>query len=141
MFLLLTNAKRIMAGHVLALAYLFCVLAPGMALGFGSSAPWLQHDLKPAAAAHQHDHSAQDFSHAHGAVDGDHRADGTGDTGHQHDGKAGAGPCCAMLCLSAMAADLPAIAKPAQPKSVRVAENYRRLPDKMPAQRYRPPIA
>jgi hypothetical protein len=46
-----------------------------------------------------------------------------------------------MLCLSTMAAELPSIAKPSQPKSVRVAENYRRLPDKTPSRLYRPPIA
>jgi len=132
----MTNTKRILAGRVIALLYLFCVFAPGAMLALGGAAPWLAKDLKLAVAAHAHDHS----SHQHGDAQDAHEP-GAGNTGHQHDGTASAGPCCAMLCLSAIAADLPAIVKPTQPKSVRVAENYRRLPDNTPARLYRPPIA
>jgi hypothetical protein len=60
---------------------------------------------------------------------------------HQHDGKTSPGPCCAMLCLSAIAADPPAIAKPSQPISLCVARNFQRLPGKAPPLLYRPPIA
>ena len=62
-------------------------------------------------------------------------------TKHQHDGKGSPGPCCAMLCVSAIAADLPAVAKPLQPISLCVAENFQRLPGNAPPLLYRPPIA
>ena len=60
---------------------------------------------------------------------------------HEHDGKGAMGPCCAMLCVSAIAADLPAIAKPSQPISLCVSENFQHLPGKAPPLLFRPPIA
>jgi hypothetical protein len=135
MFVRLTRRNRVKAGWFVALLYLFCVIAPGVALALGSAAPCFANDLKP-SAAQAHDHSAHQHGDAHAA-----HQPGAGDSQHKHDGTASAGPCCAMLCLSTMAADLPSIAKPAQPKAVRVAENYRRLPDKAPPRHYKPPIA
>jgi len=46
-----------------------------------------------------------------------------------------------MLCLSAIAADLPAIAKPSQPISVCSFADFQRLPNEAPGRLYRPPIA
>ena len=46
-----------------------------------------------------------------------------------------------MLCLSAIPANLPDIANPPQPISVRISESYQRLPGKAPPLLYRPPIA
>jgi len=46
-----------------------------------------------------------------------------------------------MLCVSAIAADLPAVAKPVQPVSVSISENFQRLPGEAPPLLYRPPIA
>ncbi len=66
---------------------------------------------------------------------------GSGDFKHKHDGKTSPGPCCAMLCLSAMTADLPSIAKPTQPISTSVSEIYQRLHDTAPPLPYRPPNA
>ncbi|WP_249791182.1 hypothetical protein [Bradyrhizobium sp. SRL28] len=60
---------------------------------------------------------------------------------HQHDDKGSPAPCCAMLCVSAIAVDPPALAKPVQPISLCVAENFQRLPGKAPPLLYRPPIA
>jgi hypothetical protein len=59
---------------------------------------------------------------------------------HQHDGKGSAGPCCAVLCVSAIAADPPAVAKPSQPMSTCVSENVQRLPGEAPPRLFRPPI-
>jgi hypothetical protein len=60
-------------------------------------------------------------------------------TQHHHDGKAG--PCCAMMCVSALPADLPGIAKPLQPISACAPEIVVSLHSAAPPQRYRPPIA
>lgn len=135
MFVRLTRHGRIRAGWFVALLYLFCVVAPGAALALGSAAPWLAHDLKPGIAAHDH-YAAQQHRDAHA----DHRSGAGGSHHHEQDGTS-KGPCCAMLCLSTMAADLPSIAKPSQPVSVRAAESFRRLPDKAPSRLYKPPIA
>ena len=145
MFIRLTRPVRAKAGWFVALLYLFCVLAPGVALAVGDAASCLVHQIRTAAAAHVHEavqpEHADTASHEHGEIH-QHRAD-TGNapqehTKHQHDGK---GPCCAMLCVSAIAADLPAIAKPVPPISLCVAENFQRLPGKAPPLLYRPPIA
>ena len=133
MFVRLTSLKRIWAGRLIASVYLLCILAPGAALAIGSPAPWLPTETKPAAVTHMHD--AAGASHQHS-----HKAD-VGGARHHHHGKTSPGPCCAMLCLSAIPTDLPAIAKPSQPMSVCVSEDYQRLPGKAPPLLYRPPIA
>lgn len=133
MFTSLTKRMRAKAGWFIALLYLFCVIAPGVALALGDAA-----DCLPTSVTAMHDHSAHDHAHAKGAM---HTAADAGEPKHQHHGKNAPGPCCAMLCLSAIAADLPLIAKPEQPKAVGVAENYQRLADKAPPRHYRPPIA
>jgi len=148
MFVRLTRPVRAKAGWFVALLYLFCVLAPGVALALGDAASCLMMKVQPTTAAHMHDGAhpmhAAGASHKHGAVH-QHHADATGapqeHTKHQHDGKGSPGPCCAMLCVSAIAADLPAVAKPSQPISLCVAENFQRLPGKAPPLLYRPPIA
>jgi len=141
MFVRLTRPVRAKAGWFVALLYLLCVLAPGAALAVGDAASCLVHQFGTAAATHVHAAAA---SHEHGEIH-QHRAD-PGDapqehTKHRHDGKGTPGPCCAMLCVSAIAADLPAIAKPSQPISLCVAENFQRLRGKAPPLLYRPPIA
>ena len=137
----LTRAARVKAGWFAALLYLFCVLAPGAALALGDAASCLAPEIQATAAAHMHEASPHQHHEAHES----HHADSGNATHepaqHQHDGKASHGPCCAMLCLSAIAAELPAITKPAQPTSACVAENFRRLPGEAPPLLYRPPIA
>ena len=138
MFVRLTRPVRAKAGWFVALLYLFCVLAPGVALALGDAASCLVHQSGMAAAAHVH---AAFASHEHGEIH-QHRADTDNatqeHTKHQHDDK---GPCCAMLCVSAIAADLPAIAKPVPPISLCAFGNFQRLPGKAPPLLYRPPIA
>jgi hypothetical protein len=89
--------------------------------------------MHAASAAHQHGEAHQHHADAGGATH-DHAK-------HQHDGKGTPGPCCAMLCVSAIAADLPAVAKPVPPVSVSISENFQRLRGKAPPLLYRPPIA
>ncbi|WP_245332004.1 hypothetical protein [Bradyrhizobium sp. NAS80.1] len=60
---------------------------------------------------------------------------------HHHDGKGKAGPCCAMMCVSALPADLSAVAKPVQPVSACSPEIVASLHSGPPPLLYRPPIA
>ena len=150
MFVRLTRRKRVKAGWFAALLYLFCVLTPGVALALGDAASCLAHQSGTAAAMHVHEGAQPEHaaSHQH-QMQADrhemHRADTGGATQesaeHQHDGKGSPGPCCAMLCVSAIAADLPAIAKPSPPVSLCVSESFQRLPGEAPPLLYRPPIA
>lgn len=139
MFVRLTGSARAKAGWFVALLYLFCVLAPGAALALGDAASCLVHQSGTAAAAH-----AAAASHEHGEMHQHHADAGNAPqqhTKHEHDGKGSPGPCCAMLCVSAIAAGLPAIAKPSPPVSLCVFGNSQRLPGEAPPLLYRPPIA
>jgi hypothetical protein len=165
MFVRLTKPVRAKAGWFAALLYLFCMLAPGVALAFGDAASCLTAEVQPTAttpmpAAHVH---AAGASHWHGEAHQHHADTGNATPEHaksehgksehakpehakhqhdgQQDGKASHGPCCTLLCLSAIAADLPAIAKPAPSISAAISENFQRLPGKAPPLLYRPPIA
>jgi hypothetical protein len=155
MFVRLTRPMRAKAGWFAALLYLFCVLAPGVALAVGDVASCLVPETQTPAATHMHDgsqgagaahrhHQAQGIQHSgHHADAGDIKHEHSGHEhsghGHGHD-KASPGPCCAMLCVSAIAADLPTVAKPSQPISICVSENFQRLPGEAPPLLYRPPI-
>ncbi|MFG3597883.1 hypothetical protein [Bradyrhizobium sp. RDI18] len=151
MFVRLTRPARAKAGWFVALLYLFCVLAPGVALALGDAASCLMHQPGTAAAAHFHDGAQPEHvaAHQHHEMQTDQHATDHADTGdvmpvpakHQHDGKGSAGPCCAMLCVSAIAADPPAVAKPSQPMSICASKNVQRLPGEAPPRHFRPPIA
>ena len=76
MFVRLTRRKRVKAGWLAALLYLFCVLAPGVALAAGDAASCLVHQLGTAASTHGHDgpqpeHAA---SHQHHEMQADQHA-------------------------------------------------------------------
>jgi hypothetical protein len=151
MFVRLTGPARAKAGWFAALIYLFCVLAPGAALALGDAATCLMHrsDMSattkiqtgvPAehAAAHQH-HAMQPHQHAMRHADAGESVPEP--ARHQHDGKAATGPCCAMLCVSAIASDPPVVIRPSQPMSTYVSVNFRRVPGEAPPLLFRPPIA
>jgi hypothetical protein len=147
MFVRLTRPVRARAGWFVALLYLFCVLAPGVALAVGDAASCLVHRSATHvpdgtqlqhAAPHWH-HEMQADQHAmHHADAGDAIS---GHDKHQHDRKGSPGPCCAMLCASAIAADPPVVAQPVQPISRCISDNLQHLPGKAPPLPYRPPIA
>lgn len=143
------------AGWMAAAVYLLCCLVPGAALALGHGpAPCFSDISQPVtmmpmqaeaagmagmhrdgpphghAAMHVHDHA--DFSDTPPL----HHHDGT-----THDHKASPGPCCAMLCVTALPADLPLMVKPSQPTSLCAAAIGRRAAGKAPPLLYRPPIA
>ena len=141
MLLRLTRSVRIKVGWLTALAYLLCVLAPGAALAFGiGPAPCFGDELPTVLVSSTPMHAGG--AHDHGAMHVHHHADASGAPHkHEHDGKASPGPCCAMLCVTAIPADLPIISKPSQPVSLCVSEVYAGLPGRAPPVLYRPPIA
>lgn len=147
MLVRLTKPVRAKAGWLVALLYLLCVLAPGVALALGDAASCLMTELPASGAAHIQDGAqpvhAASVAPQHGE-EHQHRADAGGATHdhaeHQHGGKGSAGPCCAMLCISAIATDSPAVATPVQPISFCVPEIFQRLPGEAPPLLYRPPI-
>lgn len=133
---------RIKVGRLVALAYLFCVLAPAASLAWGSGpAPCLDDalvaDLVPA-------HHQVLAGHVHGEGSHDHQTaaqDAPAPHHHDHGGKGTVGPCCAMMCVSALPADLPSFAKPHQPVSACAPEIVASLHSAPPPLHYRPPIA
>lgn len=159
MFVGLTRTKRLRAGWLVALAYLFCVLAPtiSFALPGGHATPYCltDEDHVPGVVhvhnegivphvhkdGHVHDHSSVK-THVHAA--GDHHAksvalnDGSAPAKAPHSSD---GQCCGLMCVTALPATLVDVAKPSMPKAVREAESYRKLTDNAPPQRYRPPIS
>ena len=145
MLLRLTRSMRIRVGRIIALAYLFCVLAPAAALAWGSGpAPCLDDallaDLVPVHHEMQAGHVHDGVSHDHAGLHAHHQAAAQdAPAQHHHDGKAG--PCCAMMCVSALPADLPVVAKPLQPISACAPEIVVSLYSAAPPLLYRPPIA
>ena len=139
---------RIRVGRLIALAYLFCVVAPAASLAWGSGpAPCLDDvllaDLVPVhhqvVAGHTHD---GDVTHDHAGMHAHHQT-AAQDTPapHRHDGRGKVGPCCAMMCVSALPADLPSVAKPVLPISACTPEIVASLRSEAPPLLYRPPIA
>lgn len=133
MFLRMTRCIRTWTGWLIALGYLACVLAPGAALALGTGpAPCLDVDVVAAMPMHMHDDGAIHMHHHAGGSDPS--------TAHHHDGKASPGPCCAMMCVSALPGSLPAVLEPSRPVSTCAAETDLSLPGKAPPLLYRPPI-
>lgn len=154
----LTRTQRVKAGWLIALAYLFCVLAPTLsfALPGGHATPYCltDEDHVPGMVhvhhegimhvhkdGHAHHHSGIQ-THADSSADHDVKpvalksdAD-PAKAPHSADGK-----CCGLMCVTALPATLVNVAKPFVPKAVREAESYRKLADSAPPQRYRPPIS
>jgi hypothetical protein len=158
MFVGLTRTQRRRAGWIIALAYLFCVLAPAFSFALPGShavAYCLTDDDHVPGLAHVHSESVVQHVHKDGRVHdhpgpsthvhavGDHHAkpvalsDGSGPAKapHPSDGK-----CCGLICVTALPASEVNVAKPLLPKAIRVSENLRTLRDNAPPRLYRPPI-
>ena len=137
----ITRSFRIWTGWLIALGYLACVLAPGAALALGTGpAPCLDVDFAIAAAPmHNHDGGVM---HDHAMHVHDH-ADGGGPSTahhHDHDGKGSPGPCCTIMCVSALPGALPEVVAPSQPVSTCTVAADLSLPGEAPPLLYRPPI-
>lgn len=144
MLLQMTRRMRIRVGRIIALAYLFCVLAPAAALAWGNGpAPCLGDEVVLAPTHHEMPagHAHGDVMHDHTGMHAHHQMDAQDvPAPHHHDGKGQVGPCCAMMCVSALPADMPGFAKPTQPVSTCAAEIVVHLHSTAPPLLYRPPI-
>lgn len=155
----LTRTRRLRAGWLVALAYLFCVLAPTISFALpGSHAvaycleddddvPGVVHVHNEGIVqhvhenGHAHDHSGVK-SHAHAAAE--HHATSVALNDDSDPAKAPHSPddkCCGLMCVTALPVTLVNVAKPSTPKALCEAERYRKLTDNAPPQRYRPPIS
>ncbi|WP_245334230.1 hypothetical protein [Bradyrhizobium guangdongense] len=147
MLLRLTRSMRIRVGRIIALAYLFCVLSPAASLAWGiGPAPCLDDALlaDPVPAHHQMptSHLLGDVSHEHAGTHAHHQtAAKDAPAPHHHDGKGTVGPCCAMMCVSALPADLPIVTRPLLPGSACAPEIAASLHSSAPPLHDRPPIA
>src|SRR3954462_10303971 len=104
MLLRLTRSMRIRVGRVIALAYLFCVLAPAASLAWGSApAPCrddaLVADRVPVHHQMQAGHTHDGASHDHAGPHAHHQAaaQDVPPAPHHHGGKATAGPGLALM--------------------------------------------
>lgn len=160
MLVRLTRAKRSRAGWFIALAYLFCVLAPTLSFAFpgSQSEPYCLTEDHVSGVVHVHSHHVDGEGmvpvhadgHAHRHFGGQTHADSsaahdvkpaalTSDAGSTKAPHSANGKCCGLMCVTALpAADID-IAKPLSPKVVRVSEKHRKLTDNAPARLYRPP--
>jgi hypothetical protein len=162
MFVGLTRTQRRKAGWFIALAYLFCVMAPTLSFALpGSQAtPYcLTDDDHVPGMVHVHnDHMHSEGpihvhkdgnAHPHSGIEthagssADHDANlvvlksdaGSTKAPHSADGK-----CCGLICVTALPAPmLLAVAHPSVPKVMQASDNHRKLADNSPPQLYRPP--
>ncbi|MDR6660473.1 hypothetical protein J2W51_003043 [Tardiphaga robiniae] len=162
MLVRLTRVQRLRAGWFVALAYLLCVLAPTISFALPGQHPvapcltgesnmaGMVHVNSSASAhmhgdGHAHDHSVAHASAAHSAAahaDGNHALTAIDDaSGPQKVPHSPSGPCCGLMCISALPAPLTDIVTPSVPTVLRVTEGYRAVTDSAPARLYRPPIS
>ncbi len=157
MLLGLTRTQRRKAGWFVALAYLFCVMAPTLSFALpgsqatpycltdGDHVPGMVH-VHSEGVIHVHkdghaDHHSSIQTHAGSSADHDanpvalkNDASST-KTPHSADGK-----CCGLICVTALPAPpLLAVAQPSVPKAIQASDNHRKLADNAPPQLYRPP--
>jgi len=159
MSLWLTRPMRVLAGRLLVLAYLFCVVSPGAAIALGHGPePCL--DEFPAASAVFHEmarqnadrhatadhammpqmHAAHAHHHDHGAsLDDGMQAQHAPAPSHHDHGKM-SGPCCAMMCAVGLTAQLPAMTLPSPLAAARLTTHEQSLPGRTPPRLDRPPI-
>ncbi|MBN9603774.1 MAG: hypothetical protein J0G33_12685 [Afipia felis] len=153
MFVGLTRTKRLRAGRIIALAYLFCVLAPTLSVALPGSqaiAYCLTEGDHVSGLPHVHgEHTAQPVhSQVHDHADaqtgahlaGDHQAKSVATTDGSSPKNSPNEKCCGLMCVTALPAADISIAKPLLPKAVRASENFQKLRDNAPARLYRPPI-
>jgi hypothetical protein len=153
----LTRTRRTTAGRLLALAYLFCVLAPAMSFAFGDGAratPCLTENEHGMGIVHEHASAVAQHVHADGRSR-DHSSPAVASA--PEDGQAAAaaadpdtllldhhkscgGQCCGMACVSALPATVTELVRPTVPQSVCLSTDYQAVADNAPPQRYRPPI-
>lgn len=157
----LTRSKRLRAGRLLTILYLFCVLAPGVSLAFAENrraahcftdgdhrldtvhVPHCSNDVmldvREAGAVHANSPEPIRLSKLSDDDEGKTIVDASAPASHSHEAS---GPqCCGVLCLSALPVAVFGIVEPPVPSFVCNSENYRNVADNAPSRLYRPPIS
>ena len=153
----LTRTRRTTAGRLLALVYLFCVLAPAMSFAFADgarAAPCLTEDEHGRGIVHVHEHGVvaqhvhQDGrTHDHSSLAGASASDDVAAAASDSDSlpldhhKSSGGQCCGMVCVNALPATVTDFVRPIAPRSICLFTDYRAVAANAPPQLYRPPIA
>jgi len=148
-----------LAGRILALAYMLCVLMPAISFAFADgalAAPCLTDPDHVMGVAHVHEAAAGTVQHVHhdGHDHGDHAkaahhgdvfgpakqvADHQAPAGHEH--KDPGAQCCGMVCVSALPATATEFVAPSAPTSRCGSGIYRNVAGNSPPTLYRPPIS
>jgi hypothetical protein len=138
MFTRLNRAWRLRWAGVLAVLYLACVLAPGLAFALGDASR-TAHCLTD-VSAHVH--------HKKGAIDGhahDHAGAASEHNDHQHDDTSGQPSsdqqCCGLFCVTSFTASVTDVEPPALPVAATVTVTEQDVTGNGPGTLYRPPIA
>ena len=150
MSLRLTRSMRVLAGRMIVLAYLFCVVSPGIALAFGDGPEPCLDDVVVPLVVMQHEFAHHEMMAQMQADDGQQHHDGmhlhhlvheaAAPVDHHNHGKT-QGACCAALCVVGIAVDLPTLSAPTQFAAGRVYSGDQSLVGRAPPLLYRPPIA
>lgn len=157
MFVRLTGSNRWRAGRVVALVYMFCVLAPSLSFALpGSHAvspcltganhvPGMIHVHVEAPATHLHadgnihDHATAP-SHA-SPSDSVAAVKASSEQPPSQGSHSSNGQCCGLTCPPAIPAARLEMATPSEPTASQVAEGRREVADNAPSRHYRPPIS
>ena len=156
----LTKTGRLRAGWCIALAYLFCVLAPTISFalpGEHSFAICLTDEDHVPGMVHLHDAPSEHIhgdGHSHHHHHSDGRLQANFDDEHhsmsmapddkstpQQAPHSSDGQCCGLMSVSALPATLIDIVTPSVPTAICEAEGYRKVTDNAPPRLYRPPIS
>jgi hypothetical protein len=144
----LSKTERLKAGWCIALAYLFCVLAPSLSFAFADGsrqAPCIVEDHGPG----MHTHEAMVVHHVHdGGLVHDHSIADDGMKVRKDIALPAKEPhkdadtrCCGLISLSAIPAAEIVVISPTVVSSRCETERYRAVADNAPPGLYRPPIS
>ena len=157
MLVRLTGGKRLRAGRLVALVYMFCVLAPSLSFALpGSHAvspcltdanhlPGMMHVHVEAPTTHLHaDGNMHDHATAHSHAspsDSVAAVKASSEQPPSQGSHSSNGQCCGLTCLSAIPAALLEMATPSEPTASQVVEGCHEVADNAPSRHYRPPIS
>jgi hypothetical protein len=142
----LNKSRRLKAGWCIALAYLFCALAPSLSFAFA--------DGSMSAPCIIEDHGPGMHRHLHGSTDR-HQHDASGVHGHSQGAailadqavpekapqKTADTRCCGLISVSAIPAGEIVVIRPTALTSLCETESTRVVADNTPPRLYRPPIS
>lgn len=155
MLVRLTRTRRLRAGWLIALAYLFCVLAPTISYALpGAHVPARcltdENHVPGMIHVHSEPHHVHEAGHSHDRAAAQGLAAGDDDSmSMTSDSKfapekaphSSGGQCCGLMCVSALPARVVDIVKPSAPTALCEVEGYRNVADNAPRRLYRPPIS